>query len=176
MDQFDLKVMWQTGAEKAVTGYSESELQKIVVKSVRHSTLKLFPWVSLGLLPFIFSYFIWKIAAGRQPAGVTLLQIGIILFVTGILVWAGWVWKRKSRFKADRPLKEWLGEQISYMEEQMNFRKKYKYLLLIVSCSTGIGVGIFYTWLDSGSIPWQVTPLIIVIIVAYIYISDIIFM
>ncbi|MDO4556577.1 MULTISPECIES: hypothetical protein [Proteiniphilum] len=144
METNDIKNIWKEGIEENIKPYSNSKLNKIVIKSAQSSMKAIysgtFRLIIIGVAILIIVILVW----GNRSKEVMLVD-----FCALIIVSVSYFFWERSAYKMQKysygiPVKEWLEYRIREVEKSVNFYTKYDLLIYGFSFLCAIGFYILY--------------------------------
>lgn len=130
METNDIKNIWKTGIEANIKSYSNSDLNEMIVKSVR----KAMKPIQLGgifqlVIIAVMAYLVYVLIFRDNVFELKLLNFTEFLFILICYI----LWKRSDykMNKCDMPVKEWLEYRINELKKIVYTRTKYN---IAVTC------------------------------------------
>lgn len=142
MEANDIKNIWKSGIEGDIDRYSDSELNKMVVKSARKSIKAVYPGtifrlIIIGVIMYLIAILLWS---NRSKEVIFLDFSGLIILSVSYFLWERSAYKMR-KYTYGMPVKEWLEYRIKQIEKSIKFNKKYD--LLIYGCSFLFATGFY---------------------------------
>jgi hypothetical protein len=139
MKENDIKDTWKPEVDSNIKSYSDSELNEIVVKSVRKSMKS----IQLGgIFQFVIItcmiYFILTLFFSNSVEMKLLNSTGLLILLVSSLLWQRSD-RKMNRYKYDMPVKEWLEYRINELNKTIHIQKKYKIPVICLAFFTGFG-------------------------------------
>lgn len=145
MEANDIKNIWKSGIEGDIDRYSDSELNKMVVKSARKSIKAVYPGtifrlIIIGVIMYLIAILLWS---NRSKEVIFLDFSGLIILSVSYFLWERSAYKMR-KYTYGMPVKEWLEYRIREVEKSVNFYTKYDLLIYGFSFLCAIGFYILY--------------------------------
>lgn len=155
-DDNDIKNILKSNIENNIKAYSHDQLNEIVIKSAKKSMCRVFPgWIIVACIMVII-FLSWIIFSKIQSPGLGLVfiifNLTLIYFLVTILILVAWQIKKVTECRPDAPIRDWLKRCIHWMDQQIDFTRKYGTCLDVIAFIVGLSIGQLYNYFYTGSV------------------------
>ena len=133
MKKNNIKEVWKSGINSNIKSYSESELNKIVIKSARKSMKRiqlggLFQLIIIAIVIYVMHILIFR----NNSIEMKLLYIAELIILLGCSLQWKYSDYKMNMYTSDKPVKEWLEYRINEINRKIYLMNKYGLSLAVL--------------------------------------------